>query len=326
MKLELEQLPEAAFVWDARGYLVSANKAAFCLFNGESKDKVHFRDVFEYSYEELLDQGTPTYMKVRTQPSTWVCTQSSRVGEHWLLCARACPSNVSVEATLDRLQEAFLVVDESGVIKSCNPALLELFGYQLDELLGSKVEILLPEEQRERHVHFRSEFWHEPSSRAMGAGRQLRGRKKNGSTFPVVISLSQMLTEEKPGVLAVIRKPEVVAELWGLGEQNELLRSLREFEARMVQAQKLESLGVLAGGLAHDFNNLLVGILGNAGLAKLALEGSDSGLEYLSRIESAARRASDLTSQMLAYAGEGKLDRTDISLTSLVKEMVTLLR
>jgi len=76
---------------------------------------------------------------------------------------------------------------------------------------------------------------------------------------------------------------------------------------RIAQAERLESLGVLAGGIAHDFNNLLVGILGNAQLAITMLDPADEPVrESLEDIVRAGRRASDLTSQMLAYAGRGR--------------------
>jgi len=86
-------------------------------------------------------------------------------------------------------------------------------------------------------------------------------------------------------------------------------------ERRLLEAQKLESLGVLAGGIAHDFNNLLVSVLGNASLALGELTAHAPGREALRRIEQAARRGSELTRQMLAYAGEDTiaLDRVDVN-------------
>jgi PAS domain S-box-containing protein len=100
---------------------------------------------------------------------------------------------------------------------------------------------------------------------------------------------------------------------------------LRRLEAKLVAAQKLESLGVLAGGIAHDFNNLLVGVLGNAGLAKLELPPASPVLESIDGIETAALRASELTRQLLAYAGKGRFVISRIDLRQLVQEMGHLL-
>jgi PAS domain S-box-containing protein len=99
----------------------------------------------------------------------------------------------------------------------------------------------------------------------------------------------------------------------------------KRLESRMQLAQKLEGLGVLAGGIAHDFNNLLTSILGYAGLALKDLPAGSPTREQVGRIEEAARRAADLTSQMLAYAGLGEAKIEAIDLRQLVERMVHLL-
>jgi signal transduction histidine kinase len=98
-----------------------------------------------------------------------------------------------------------------------------------------------------------------------------------------------------------------------------------QMEHKMQQAQKLESLGVLAGGLAHDFNNLLTGILGNAGLARLDLGEESAAVDCLVDIETTAQRAAELCQQMLAYSGRGTSYVEVLSLTDLVQEMAGLL-
>ena len=97
-------------------------------------------------------------------------------------------------------------------------------------------------------------------------------------------------------------------------------------EAQMRLAQKLESLGVMAGGIAHDFNNLLVAIMGNASLAMGDLEEDSMLLPYLKNIEEASVRASDLTSQLLAYAGKGAYVVDPLDVNRLVSEMAGMVR
>ncbi|HET9221518.1 MAG TPA: GAF domain-containing protein [Roseiflexaceae bacterium] len=96
------------------------------------------------------------------------------------------------------------------------------------------------------------------------------------------------------------------------------------FERRLLETQKLESLGVLAGGIAHDFNNLLMGVLGNASLALLDLPAQSPAEYSIRQIESAARRAAELTRQMLAYAGKGQFVVQAIDLNAIVEEMSRL--
>jgi signal transduction histidine kinase/CheY-like chemotaxis protein len=115
---------------------------------------------------------------------------------------------------------------------------------------------------------------------------------------------------------------------WRLSEQvrAELMVAERAtLESRMREAQKLESLGLLAGGVAHDFNNLLTGVMGNAGLALALLPEQSPLRKYLDGIELAAMRSTALTKQMLAYAGNGNLAFDEVDVSRLVREMTRLL-
>jgi len=99
----------------------------------------------------------------------------------------------------------------------------------------------------------------------------------------------------------------------------------RRLEAKVQHAQKLESLGILAGGIAHDFNNLLVAILGHADLALTDLPPSLPGYQNVEEIRTAAKRARELTNQMLAYSGKGHFVVRHLQLNDVVTEMGHLL-
>ncbi|MFT4713392.1 MAG: signal transduction histidine kinase/CheY-like chemotaxis protein [Candidatus Azotimanducaceae bacterium] len=94
---------------------------------------------------------------------------------------------------------------------------------------------------------------------------------------------------------------------------------------KMQEAQKLESLGILAGGVAHDFNNLLSGIMGNADLAKLDIDDAEIVSQRLSDIIKASKSAADLTHQLLAYSGKGRFIVQPVDLSNIVKDMSQLL-
>jgi PAS domain S-box-containing protein len=99
----------------------------------------------------------------------------------------------------------------------------------------------------------------------------------------------------------------------------------KEFERKLQETQKLESLGLLAGGIAHDFNNILTGILGNASLASLEMPASSPAGVNLKSIQEGSRRAADLCKQLLAYSGKGFLVVQKLSLNRLVDETTHLL-
>src|SRR5438093_9698680 len=95
-----------------------------------------------------------------------------------------------------------IMVDSAGVISFANAPAATVFGYSLSELIGSNVETLIPERFRDRHAGYRKGFFSQPSSRAMGAGRDLFGVRKDGSEFPVEVGLSPIATAEGVFVLA----------------------------------------------------------------------------------------------------------------------------
>lgn len=108
-------------------------------------------------------------------------------------------------------------------------------------------------------------------------------------------------------------------------ERKQVEEKRDRLEAQIRDAQKLESLGVLAAGIARDFNNLLVGVLGYAGLARRELPADSPALSRIDKIEHAAHQAEQLTNQLLAYAGEGRFMVTPLNLAALIEDMTDLL-
>jgi len=108
-------------------------------------------------------------------------------------------------------------------------------------------------------------------------------------------------------------------------EQKNAEHRRKKLEEKMQQAQKLESLGILAGGIAHDFNNLLLGIMGNADIMFYELSEGSPLQQRLLEIKRAAKRASELTNQMLAYSGKGSFKIEPIDLNEVIFEMESLL-
>lgn len=107
---------------------------------------------------------------------------------------------------------------------------------------------------------------------------------------------------------------------WDVSEQQRILQERAEFDRHLQETQKLESLGVLAGGIAHDFNNLLTTVLGNVSLMQRQLDPGSVVSQQLRDVETAARTATALCLQMLAYAGRAKVALASVSLNALVEE------
>src|SRR5690348_6021674 len=106
---------------------------------------------------------------------------------------------------LDTAPDATVIIDESGVIRFSNRQATAMFGYAHDEIVGQSIQTLLPERFRERHFGHRRRFFENPRVRPMGAGLELFAVRKDGSEFPVEISLSPLEANDRLLVAAAVR-------------------------------------------------------------------------------------------------------------------------
>ena len=118
----------------------------------------------------------------------------------------------------------------------------------------------------------------------------------------------------------------VVGVAMDVTDQHLALEAKANIERRLQETQKLESLGILAGGVAHDFNNLLTGILGNASLARMDLPVDSPVQPCLEAIEATSQRAAELCKQMLAYSGKGRFVVQNLDLSALVEDTAHLVK
>jgi two-component system sensor kinase FixL len=130
-----------------------------------------------------------------------------------------------LEWLLNSAADGMLVADSQGRIILANPPLQKMFGYSLDELIDGPIEILLPDKVRGEHISHRTGYLAQPSMRSMGSGRELHGRHRDGTEFPVEVSLSPL--ETKQGV------PLVMATVHDITLRKRAEAALQESEARM---------------------------------------------------------------------------------------------
>lgn len=230
----------------------------------------------------------------------------------------------------DLLQHApcgFASFSDNGAILRANATLEEMLGYGPGALLGRRFDELLPAGGRLFFQAFLS-----PMLRLAGKAEEiaLALRSREGEELPVLLNA---VRRERDGqmindcVVLVVRQRSRYEDelLQARRAAEEAHRSRVQADEALLELQKLESLGALAGGVAHDFNNLLAAMLGSAELALLDLVPEHVARAPVAQILSAGRRAADLTGQMLAYSGRGRLAVAPVELGALIRAMDLLL-
>jgi two-component system cell cycle sensor histidine kinase/response regulator CckA len=217
-----------------------------------------------------------------------------------------------VETTSDWIWET----GADGTYTYSSPGVRDLLGYEPDEVIGRKPFDFMPADEAGRLV---AQFARISAERRPFFNLENLNLSKDGRS--VILETSGVPRLDAQGNLLGYRGIDRDITERTLAEAERL-----EMERRLLHAQKLESLGVLAGGIAHDFNNLLMAVIGNLDLAILDLSPTSAARPYIDRALQATRRGADLTRQMLAYSGKGRFVITRMDLSELVRENTNLFR
>ncbi len=210
--------------------------------------------------------------------------------------------------TLEATHEAIVTADETGVIVDVNSAACEIFGYTADEFLGRSVTALMREADQEQHSAGYARFLQADQKRRDIPIRGT-GKRQDNSTFPLEISVGGFTADGHQFVTAFIRDHSEVQQL----------------ERRLRQAQKMEAVGTLAGGVAHDFNNILTGVIGYVELSMMKLPLSHPVRENLQKVKALGERAATLTRQLLAFSRQQVLTVKPLDLNVVVTELTSFL-
>lgn len=191
-------------------------------------------------------------------------------------------------------RDAIVIMDGAGQIAYWSKAGERILGYSEQEILGTpSIEILTPgrllESYQEEFLSFRSTG----QSALIGKTIELNLKHKDGSEVPVELSLSAAEIDQQWHAICVMRD---------IRDRKQAEREKSKLEEQLRQAQKMDAVGRLAGGVAHDFNNVLTGIIGYSEVIQRSLSTVDPLSQHVAEIRKAAEKAAELTHQLLAFS------------------------
>jgi PAS domain S-box-containing protein len=232
---------------------------------------------------------------------------ADRIGDA-LVRKRAENERKRLMAAIEQSGEIILITDPKGIIQYVNPTFVSVTGYSREEAVGKNARILRSGQMDDA---FYSNLWQTLTSGKKWTGRIIN-KRKNGTLFTEDATISPVRDEAGQVVNFVAVKRDITEHL--------------QMTAQLLQAQKMESIGRLAGGVAHDFNNMLAVILGNTELAMNRVDHVQPLFADLLEIKKAAERSADLTRQLLAFARKQTVIPKVIDLTATVEGTLKMLQ
>lgn len=209
---------------------------------------------------------------------------------------------------VDQVKEAVLIADSKGMIDYANATLGEMTGYSQEECYGAPVRMLWAKTQE---AHFEQKMGKVVEQGATWQGH-IVNQRKDGSLFVAAATVSPIRDPSGEVAHFVLMQRDITNDV--------------EIESRMRHAQKMEAIGTLAGGIAHDFNNILGGIIGFTDMTLRLSTPSTDIHDNLLQIRQGGKRAADLVQQILTFSRQSALEKMPVSMSSLIRESLNLMR
>ena len=213
-------------------------------------------------------------------------------------------------ALMENVVDGLIIIDHEGVIQAYNRAAEEIFGFTADEVVGRNVSMLMPEPERSAHNSYIETYLRTGDAKIIGIGREVTGQRKDGEPFPMDLSIGEIPHHDAPFFVGVVRD----------------LTDRKRREDLMRQANKLEALGQLTGGVAHDFNNLLAVLMMDLELLDSMVRDREEEAELVAEARQVAQAGADLTRRLLVFARNQPLEPKTTDIAGLISDLTTILR
>ena len=225
-----------------------------------------------------------------------------------------------LRSVLETVPDAMVVICPKGIIQSFSAAAIRLFGYSPDEAIGQNVRILMPEPYSAQHDGYLQRYADTGERRIIGLGRVVVGRRKDGSTFPMELSVGEMNAGGKRFFTGFVRD---------LTERQEAQHRLQELQAELIHMSRFTALGEMASTLAHELNQPLTAVASYLkGAGRLLDAGESSGValarDAIDRAAQQALRAGQIIRRLREFVARGEGERQAENLAKVIEEACAL--
>ena len=250
------------------------------------------------------------------------------IGGEWFQRARNRAAEVNrdlarreahLRSILETIPDAMIVIDEDGLMRDFSHAAERLFGWTPDEVVGKNVSMLMPEPYRSAHDGYLQRYYRTGERRIIGIGRIVVGERKDGSTFPMELSVGEVPVTEGRFFTGFVRD---------LTERQHTETRLQELQSELVHVSRLTALGEMASALAHELNQPLSAIANYLKGSKMLLEREvvphERVAEAVDRAANEALRAGEIIRRLRDFVSRGETERRIESLPKLIEEASAL--
>ena len=225
-----------------------------------------------------------------------------------------------LQSVLDTVPDAMVVIDTRGVMQSFSATAERLFGYRADEAVGKNVSLLMPEPYRGQHDAYLARYMATGERHIIGVGRLVVGQRKDGSTFPMELSVGEMRSGERRFFTGFVRD---------LTERQQTQQRLQDLQSELIFMSRFTALGEMASTLAHELNQPLTAVTSYLNGARRLLDGGKQADIPTARgaIDSAAEqtlRAGQIIKRLREFVARGESDRHAENLRGLIEEASAL--
>jgi two-component system sensor kinase FixL len=225
-----------------------------------------------------------------------------------------------LQSVLDTVPDAMIIIDPQGIIQSFSSTAERQFGYRAEEVIGRNVSMLMPSPYREQHDTYMKRYLTTGERRIIGIGRIVVGQRKDGSTFPMELSVGEVRSGQRRAFTGFVRD---------LSEREESQKRLQDLQAELIHLSRFTALGEMASTLAHELSQPLSAVANYLKGARRLLTGEQpepirTAREAMEKATEQALRAGQIIRHLRDFVARGESERQMENLAKLVEEASAL--